>query len=55
MNGWFLGIVCIYILSLSIALTNHGKEREDIYNFWETLSSFGIILTLIYMAIKTGF
>ena len=33
MNGWFLGIIGIYLLSLSTALTDHGKEKEGTYNF----------------------
>ena len=54
MNGWFLAIIIIGVLSVGINLANHGKPREGNYNFWGSL--FGMLLQtwLVYMAIKSG-
>lgn len=54
-NGWFLALIILHVLSLGITLAQHGKPREGKYNFFSTLFSCGIILTLMYFAIKTGF
>ncbi|WP_179123887.1 hypothetical protein [Paraliobacillus ryukyuensis] len=55
MNGWFLAVIALYLLSLGIHLAKHGEPRDDKYNFWSTLVGGLIQITLIYFAIKSGF
>lgn len=55
MNGWFLAIIIWYTLSLSIICAKHGKPNESKYNFWSSLFTVGIMVTLTYFAIKAGF
>lgn len=54
-NGWFLALIILHVLSLGITLAQHGKPREGKHNFFSTLVSSAIIFTLMYFAIKTGF
>jgi len=55
MNGWFLAIIIIGVLNLGINLAKHGEKKNEKYNFITSLLGMAIQLTLIYMAIKTGF
>ena len=55
MNGWFIAICIMYALGLGINIAKHGEPKDDEYNALISLISIGINLTLIIMAIKTGF
>ncbi len=55
MNGWFLAMVIINVLNLGIELAKHGEPRKDKYNVFSQLLGSAIGLTIIYMAVKTGF
>lgn len=55
MNGWFLAVIIMGVLSVGINLANHGKPREGNYSFWAALFGMLIQTGLVYMAIKTGF
>lgn len=55
MNGWFIAILVLNILSLGIHLGKHGKPRTDKYNFWAALVSFLLVMGLVVMAIAKGF
>lgn len=54
MNGWLIAIIVMYVLSLGVNLGKHGRPREGEYNFWSSLISTAIMITLIYQAIKAG-
>ena len=55
MNGWFLAVVIIYVLSLGDALAQHGKPREGKHDFWVSLVIVSLMIFLIYQAIDVGF
>ena len=55
MNGWFIAVIIIYVLSLGITLGKHGKPQEGTHNFWVSLITVGIFVFLVYKAILTGF
>lgn len=55
MNGYFIAIIVMNVLSLGIYLGKHGEPREGTYNFWIAVISVVITLTLTYFAIKAGF
>lgn len=55
MNGWFLAVIIIYVLSLGITLGKHGKKQDGTHNFWASLITVGIFIWLMYKAIQTGF
>jgi hypothetical protein len=56
MNIWFLIIIITYVLCVGMHLSRHGEEiKGRKYNFFAQLFASAISLTLIYMAIKTGF
>lgn len=56
MNIWFLIMIITQALGVGIHLSRHGEEIKDRkYNFFTQLFASAISLTLIYMAIKTGF
>ncbi len=55
MNGWLLTIIILYVLNLGGHFHSHGKKKDEEYNFWSALFGGILMMTLIYMAIKTGF
>lgn len=55
MNGYFLALIIIYVLSLGVTVAKHGQPREGNINFYSSVVVTGIVFTLIYMAVKTGF
>ncbi len=55
MNGWFLAMIIINVLNIGIALAKHGETKTEEYNVFTQLLGSAIGLTIIYMAIKTGF
>ncbi|MCM3109891.1 hypothetical protein [Lederbergia lenta] len=55
MNGWFLTIIILSMLNLGIHFSNHGKKREEKYDFWSALIGFALQMLLVYMAIRSGF
>lgn len=56
MNIWYLIIIITYALGVGMHLSRHGEEIKDRkYNFFAQLFASAISLTIIYMAIKTGF
>lgn len=56
MNIWFLIIIITYVLGVGMHLSRYGEEiKGRKYNFFTQLFASAISLTLIYMAIKTGF
>lgn len=55
MNIYFIVMVAIYLLKLGIELGKHGQEKTGEYNFWTGLIGTAIGITLVYLAIKTGF
>lgn len=55
MNGWFVAICFLYVLSLGVSLGKHGQDRDEKYNFWMSLASCSIQLFLIVKAIQVGF
>lgn len=55
MNGWFLTLIIIDVLSIGIHLAKHGEPRDNNYNFFGALIGTLINLGIIYMAIKVGF
>ncbi len=55
MNGWFLTILIIYVLSLGTILSQHGKRRDGKHNFWTSLIVTLLLIFVIYKAILTGF
>lgn len=55
MNGWFLALIIIYALELGGNMVKHGEMKQGKYNFWSTLITAGILIWVIYNAIKTGF
>lgn len=55
MNGWFITLIILQAIGLGIHTARHGQKSENTYNFWVKLIASGIVLTLIYMAVKTGF
>lgn len=40
-------IIALYMLSLGINLANHGKEKNDKYNFWSSLLACVLIFALL--------
>jgi len=55
MNIWFLIMIITQALGVGMHLSRHGEEIKGKYNFFVQLFASAISLTLIYMAIKTGF
>lgn len=56
MNIWFLIMIIIQALGVGIHLSRQGEEiKGRKYNFFAQLFASAVSLTLIYMAIKTGF
>lgn len=55
MNGWFVAICVLYVLSLGVSLGRHGQDKDEKYNFWMTLASLSIQLFLVIKAIQVGF
>ena len=56
MNIWFLIIIITYALGVGMHLSRHGEEVDGTkYDFFVQLFASAISLTIIYMAIKTGF
>ena len=54
MNGWFIAILFLCMLELGVNMAKHGERREGHHNFGSTLIGQAILISLIYMAIKTG-
>lgn len=55
MNGYFLAMIIINVLNIGIELAKHGEPRKDKHNVFTQLLGSTIGLTIIYMAIRTGF
>lgn len=55
MNWWFIGIILWLVLELGGTIAKHGEDRRGKYNFGASLVVIGALVTVIYMAIKTGF
>ncbi len=56
MNIWFLIMIITHALGVGMHLSRHGEEiKGRKYNFFIQLFASAISLTLIYIAIKTGF
>lgn len=54
LNGWLLTLIIIGVLNIGVSMAKHGEKKEGKHSFTGSLLGFGIQLTLIYMAIKTG-
>jgi uncharacterized membrane protein len=54
MNGWFIAYLILMTLSLGTELAKHGERREGTHNFWLTLITALIVVSIVYQAIKTG-
>ena len=55
MNIYFIILMVLQCMGLGIDLARHGKERTIKDNFWSSLISRIISITLLYFAVKTGF
>lgn len=55
MNICFIILTIMYILNIGIALGRHGQEKIEKYNVFTTLIGSGIGITLLYLAVRTGF
>lgn len=55
MNGWFLSLIIVCVLSLGGHMAKHGEPKNDKYNFWLSLIANGIEIFVVYQAIKMGF
>jgi len=55
MNIYFIIMIGIHLLNLGIALGRHGEHKVEKYNFWTQLIGSTIGITLLYLAVKTGF
>jgi hypothetical protein len=55
MNYYFIALLILISMGLGINLARHGQPKKENYNFFTSLISVIIEVTLIYFAIKTGF
>lgn len=55
MNGWFIAILMLYALEMGIVTAKNGEARKGKFSVGSTTVNAGIMLLLIYMAVKTGF
>lgn len=55
MNIYYFILLAIHILNLGIALGKHGEKKVTTYNFGANLIGSIIGITLLYLAVKTGF
>ena len=55
MNGYFLTLIIIYVLSLGVSLSEHGKPRTGEHNFFNSLFVGVLMILLTYFAIEKGF
>lgn len=55
MNIWFCILIVIHILNLGVELGKHGERKTKTHNFFVQLVGSAIGITLLYLAVKTGF
>jgi hypothetical protein len=54
-NWCFLVLLLLYAAELGATLVKHGQRKEGTYNFFTTLITAAVIISLVYMAIRLGF